>query len=188
MQSWPLSFMTGEWCEAERDVLFHVSNDAGARMMGLRGASDLCGRRASELGWSPEELTRWADEMKRTDEGGRCAVERETVLPDGSKSIRVCSVRKFKLPPHTQPANTLTHTCTLSHSLKPTQPHTITQTIHIQRTQLTLVRVCCSGRLTAAATFASSIRWRTSLRRARAPANSTSGSSYSTRLRWGACE
>lgn len=122
MQSWPLSFMTGEWCEAERDVFFHVSNDAGARMMGLRGASDLCGRRASELGWSSAELTRWAEEMKRTGEGGRCAVERETVLPDGAKSIRLCTVRAnsrlHSFAGHDTPTHTLTqHTNHTTHPL-----------------------------------------------------------------------
>lgn len=90
---WPFSMFTGEWRDEEQDMIFYSMNDASAKLGGLKSGAELAGRRGSELGWSKEELKRWADETHSVEDGGVCTAERVTLLPNGTQCIRRSTVR-----------------------------------------------------------------------------------------------
>lgn len=93
IRSWPMSLITAEWLEEKQDFLFHVLNDAGARMLGFRDAAQVAGRTTLELGWSRDDVNGWYRELQSAEDGEFLVIEKDTVMPTGSKNYRRCSVR-----------------------------------------------------------------------------------------------
>lgn len=89
-----MSLITAEWLEEKQDFLFHVLNDAGARMLGFRDAGQVRGRTTLELGWSREDVSGWYRELHSVEDGKFVVIEKDTVLPSGTKNYRRCSVRR----------------------------------------------------------------------------------------------